>query len=160
MSNSDAGPSGKRMTTEVRTNILTSCELLHCILGQFISYRDPRRIHSMIPLTQLMDFPCLKIRYVGAWKCQRRNLGSEIYREFIDHQMLLSAEKDGEGPRRRLVKMQPLYPMSPWARADIWTIYIYMYSHRSNQTSRCRHNSRIQSRISTTVSAVTDTHDP
>lgn len=56
--------------------------------------------------------------------------------------------------------MQPLFPISPRARTYIWQICIYVYLHRSNQTSRCRHNSRIQSRIPTNVSAVTNTHSP
>lgn len=114
----------------------------------------------MIPLTQIMDFTCLKICYVGAWKCQGRHPGSEIYWEFIDHHMLLSKENERESPCSMLVRMQPLFPILPRVRTDIWQICIYMYFHRSNQTSRCRHNSRIQSRIPTSVSAVTNTHCP
>lgn len=145
------------MTTEVRTNIFTSSEPLHCILGQFSAYRAPLQIHCVIPLTQIMDFTCLKICYVGAWKCQGRHPGSL---EFIDHQMLLSKEKEWEGPCKRLVRMQPLFPISPRAQNDIWQICIYMYLHWSNQTSRCQHNSTIQSWIPTSVSAVTNTHSP
>ena len=107
-----------------------------------------------------MDFTCLKICYVGVWKCQGRHPGSEIYWEFIDHQTLLSKEAEREGPCERLVRMQPLFPIPPRARTDIWQICIYMYLHRSNQTSRCRHNSRIQSGIQTSVSAVTNAHSP
>lgn len=73
----------------------------------------------------------------------------------------LSGEKRGrESPCSSLVRMQPLFPISPRARTDIWQICIYMYLHRSSQTSRCRHNSRIQSGIPTGVSAVTNTHSP
>lgn len=126
---------------------------VYCVPG-------PLQIHRVIPLTQIMDFTFLKICYVGAWKCQGRHPGSEIYWEFIDHKTLLSKEKEGESPCRRLVRMQPLFPISPQARTDIWQICIYMYLHRSNQTSRCRHNSRIQSGMPTSVSAVTNTRSP
>lgn len=98
------------MTTEVRTNIFTSSEPLHCSLGQFIAYtpstphppaHPPLQIHRVIPLTQIIDFAFLKICYVGAWKCQARHPVSEIYWEFIDHQKLLSKEeREGKSMQR------------------------------------------------------------
>ena len=97
---------------------------------------------------------------MGAWKCQTRSLGSEIYWEFIDHLKVILLGAGRESPCRNLFRMQPLFPISPRARTDIWQICIYMHLHRSNQTSRCRHNSGIQSRIPTSVSAVTNTHSP
>lgn len=71
-------------------------------------------MHRVIPLTQIMDFTCLKICYVGVWKCQGRHPGSEIYWEFIDHQMLLSEEK-GRGksvqePRQNATAVSPFHP--------------------------------------------------
>lgn len=81
------------MTTEARTNIFTSSEAFTLHPWPVYCTRGPLQIHRVIPLTQIIDFAFLKICYVGAWKCQGRHPGSEIYWEFIDHQKLLSKEE-------------------------------------------------------------------
>lgn len=60
----------------------------------------------------------------------------------------------------QLVRIQPLFPISPQARSDIWLICMHMYLHRSNQTSRSGHNSRIPTGIQTSVFTVTNPHCP
>lgn len=121
MSNCGLGPRGTSMTTEVRTNIFTSSEPLHRALATLLHTDTPPpcppppcKYTVWYHWHRLWIFSSLKICYVGAWKCQGRHAGSEIYWEFIDHQKLLSKEKKArEGPRSRLIRMQPLFPISP-----------------------------------------------
>lgn len=128
------------MTTELRTNTFTSSEpFAHCILSLCVACTHPLQIHRVIPLTQIIDFAFLKICYVGAWKCQGRCPGCEIYWEFIDQRKLLSNEGEGgKGPRAAgSSEFSHCFLFHPGARTYIWQICIHVYLHRSNQASSC-----------------------
>lgn len=126
------------MTTEVRTNTFTSSEPLHTTSSACVLH-PPLQIHRVIPLTQIIDFAFLKICYVGAWKCQGRHPGREIYWEFIDQWKLLSKEGEaGKGPRAAgSSECSHCFPFHPGARTYIELICIHVYLRRSNQTSSC-----------------------
>lgn len=169
MSNCGLGPRGTSMTTEVRTNIFTSSEPLHRALATLLHADNkapppppPCKYTVWYHWHRLWIFSSLKICYVGAWKCQGRHAGSEIYWEFIDHQKLLSKEKKREGRSAQPAHQNAtaVSHFTPEQELISGEICIYVYLHRSNQTSRRRHNSGIQSRIPTSVSAVTNTHSP